>query len=160
MFDFAFSEIALVGVVALLVIGPKDMPVAIKTVTDLIKKARRMAHEFQGHVDEMVRDANLHDVRDSLNELRSIDVKGRLLSAVDSDGTLRRSLDEDSFRSGSREYTADYAPAAETIEAARPALAAGDAPAFVPPAYVPHPPPEPPAAPAFVPPGAARATRN
>ncbi len=43
MFDFAWSEIALIGVVALIAIGPKDMPVAIKAVAEMIKKARRMA---------------------------------------------------------------------------------------------------------------------
>ena len=48
MFDFAWSEIALVGVVALIAIGPKDMPVAIRTMTTAIKKMRRMAGEFQG----------------------------------------------------------------------------------------------------------------
>ena len=160
MFDFAFSEIALVGVVALLVIGPKDMPVAIKTVTDLIKKARRMAHEFQDHVDEMVRDANLHDVRDSLNELRSIDVKGRILSAVDADGSLRRSLDDDALRGGLPEYSDNLSPAAATPEPEISARPLSDAPAFVPPAYVPHAAPEQPAAPAFIPPDAARTARS
>ena len=63
MFDFAWSEIALIGIVALVAIGPKDLPVAIKAVAEMIKKARRMAGEFQTHVDEMVREANLHDVR-------------------------------------------------------------------------------------------------
>ena len=47
MFDFAWSEIGLIGVVALIAIGPKDMPAAIKAVTGMIKKARRMAGEFQ-----------------------------------------------------------------------------------------------------------------
>ena len=63
MFDFAWSEIALIAVVALIAIGPKDMPVAIRAVTGGIKKARRMAAEFQTHVDEMVREADLDDVR-------------------------------------------------------------------------------------------------
>jgi Sec-independent protein translocase protein TatA len=49
MFDFAWSEIMVVGVVALLVIGPKDLPAAIRAVTGMIKKARRMASEFQTH---------------------------------------------------------------------------------------------------------------
>ena len=63
MFDFAWSEIALIAVVALIAIGPKDMPVAIRAVTGWIKKARRMAAEFQTHVDEMVREADLSEVR-------------------------------------------------------------------------------------------------
>ena len=65
MFDFGSggSEILVVAVVALVVIGPKDLPIAIRTVTSFIKKARQMASEFQTHVDEMVKEANLDDVR-------------------------------------------------------------------------------------------------
>jgi sec-independent protein translocase protein TatB len=55
MFDFAWSELGLIAVVAMILIGPKDMPLAIRSVTGWIKKARRMASEFQSHVDEMVR---------------------------------------------------------------------------------------------------------
>ena len=133
MFDFAFSEIALVGVVALLVIGPKDMPVAIKAVTDVIKKARRMAGEFQGHVDEMVREANLHEVRDGINELRSMNVKGRILSAVDGDGTIRRALNEDPLRAPSivtpaaAQAAPVEVPAAESVSAV-PALSRSKTP--------------------------------
>ena len=78
MFDFAWSEIALIAVVALIAIGPKDMPVAIRAVTGWIKKARRMAAEFQTHVDEMVREADLSEVRASINEIRNFDVRGEI----------------------------------------------------------------------------------
>ena len=97
MFDLAWSEIALIGVVALIAIGPKDMPVAIKTVAQMVKKARRMAGEFQTHVDEMVREANLHEVRDQINDIRSMDIKGKILGAVDSDGSLRRTISDNPF---------------------------------------------------------------
>src|SRR6185437_8676475 len=89
MFDFAWSEIALIAAVALIAIGPKDMPVAIRAVSTWIKKARRMAAEFQTHVDEMVRDADLADVRNSINEIRNFDIKGTVERAVDPDGSLR-----------------------------------------------------------------------
>ncbi len=92
MFDFAWTEIALIGVVALIAIGPKDMPVAIRTVTSMIKKARRMAAEFQTHVDDMVRDADLQDVRNSISEIRNFDFKGTVERAVDPDGSLRSTL--------------------------------------------------------------------
>ena len=98
MFDLAWSEIALIGVVALVAIGPKDLPIAIKAVAEMVKKGRRMASEFQGHVDEMVREANLHEVRDQINDLRTMDVKGRILSAVDGDGSLRRTINEDPLK--------------------------------------------------------------
>ncbi|WP_284947585.1 Sec-independent protein translocase protein TatB [Acidisoma cladoniae] len=90
MFDFAWSEIALVGVVALVAIGPKDMPVAIRTITGLIKKARRMAGDFQGQMDDLVREANLHEVRDSIQELRSgLNVRGQLGKMLDPDNTIK-----------------------------------------------------------------------
>ncbi len=92
MFDFAWSEIALIGVVALIAIGPKDMPVAIKAVTTAIKKARRMAGEFQTHVDDMMREADLHDVKKSFDEVRRFDFKGTVERAVDPDGSLRSTL--------------------------------------------------------------------
>ena len=46
MFDFAWSELGLIAVVAMILIGPKDMPVAIRSVTGWIRKARRMAAEL------------------------------------------------------------------------------------------------------------------
>jgi sec-independent protein translocase protein TatB len=92
MFDFAWTEIALIGVVALVAIGPKDLPVAIKTVAEMIKKARRMAGEFQGHFDEMVREANLGDVRSQIDEIRNFDVKGAIERTIDSDGSIRSNL--------------------------------------------------------------------
>ncbi|MGC8468909.1 MAG: Sec-independent protein translocase protein TatB [Acetobacteraceae bacterium] len=94
MFNFSWSELALILVVALIAIGPKDMPAAIRAVTDVIRKMRRMAGEFQGQVDELVREANLSEVRDSLNELRNIDVPGRIRDTIDADGTLRSAFDD------------------------------------------------------------------
>ena len=89
MFDFAWSEIALIAVVAMIAIGPKDMPVAIRAVTGWVKKARRMAAEFQTHVDEMVREADLSDVRASINEIRNFDFRGEIEKTIDADGSLR-----------------------------------------------------------------------
>jgi sec-independent protein translocase protein TatB len=92
MFDFAWTEIALIAVVALIAIGPKDLPVAIKAVTEMIKKARRMAAEFQTHVDDLVREANLDEVRKQVNEIRNFDIRGEVERAVDPDGSLRSTL--------------------------------------------------------------------
>ena len=92
MFDFAWSEIVLIGVVALIAIGPKDLPVAMKAVTDMVKKARRMAAEFQTHVDDMMRDANLNEVRSQINQIRNFDIKGEIERAVDADGTIRQTF--------------------------------------------------------------------
>lgn len=173
MFDFAWSEIALIGIVALVAIGPKDLPVAIKAVAQAIKKARRMAGEFQTHVDEMVREANLHEVREQFNEIRRMDIKGKILSAVDDDGSIRKGLSEpimDFSPAPPPVPVHDASPAPDALSAvpemdvaARPDHAIASAPAFVPPSYAepastapstPHAPPAP-APPAFVPPAAA-----
>jgi sec-independent protein translocase protein TatB len=89
MFDFAWSEIAVIGVVALIAIGPKDLPGALKAITGFIKRARRMAGEFQTHVDEMMREADLSEVRQQINEIRNFDFKGHTERAIDPDGSLR-----------------------------------------------------------------------
>jgi sec-independent protein translocase protein TatB len=148
MFDFAWSEIALIAVVALIAIGPKDMPVAIRAVTSWIKKARRMAAEFQTHVDEMVREADLSEIRSSINEIRNFDVRGEIERTIDADGSIRAT-----FASNPFEPTTTTAPAVTSVEevaVAEPAIEPEPLP-------VEHPDPLPqascvPQAPAFVPP--------
>jgi len=152
MFDLAWSEIVLIGVVALIAIGPKDLPVAMKAVTEVIKKARRMAGEFQTHVDDMMRDANLDEVRNQINEIRNFDLKGTVEKAVDPDGSLR-----DTFASNPLEPNKDYTgdppaepqPVVEAPAEAEPAAPLPVAPAFIPPEFAGKcvPPPS------FVPPG-------
>jgi sec-independent protein translocase protein TatB len=145
MFDFAWSEIVLIAAVALIAIGPKDMPVAIRAVTTWIKKARRMASEFQTHVDEMVREANLDEVRSQINEIRNFDFRGAVEREIDKDGSIRKTFTEDpignplkdAFETKPAEPGATVTPppaaAAETVE---PASAPPQAPAFVPPSVV------------------------
>jgi sec-independent protein translocase protein TatB len=172
MFDFAWSEIALIAAVALVVIGPKDLPVAIRAITGFMKKARRMAGEFQTHVDEMMRDADMKDVRDSFREIRNFDIRSTVEKAIDPDRSLRNTFSEVSSYTQSGIPTQSGAPAGDTDTAAVAALpeseAAADehavqaeqlpmriaAPAYIPPAFVPFvdPPPEPPPPPAFIPP--------
>jgi sec-independent protein translocase protein TatB len=68
MFDFAWSEIMIIGIVALVVIGPKDLPKALRTVGMLVRRARGLAREFQNSVDEMIRESELDEIRRSVQE--------------------------------------------------------------------------------------------
>ena len=159
MFAFAWSEIALIGAVALVLIGPKDMPVAIKAITGAIKKARRMAAEFQTHVDDLVKDADLHEVREGIRQIRSMDIRGTITRAVDSDGTIRKTLMDDPMRPPPPVVTTPVESLPEhTIAApAETPAVAHEAPAFIPPeAAEAAPAPKP--APAFIPPEAAANT--
>lgn len=157
MFDLAWSELAVIGVVALLVIGPKDLPGAIKAVGDVVRKARRMAGEFQTHVDDMVKDANLNDVRNQINEIRNFDIKGVLEKEIDKDGTIRSAFDTANAPmplSASHPVTdhIDLPPHEDPILVTAAELGAEDAtPAFIPPAIS-----HPPDMPEFLPPRAAR----
>ena len=125
--------------VALIAIGPKDLPVAIRTVTGLIKKARGMASEFQGHVDEMMREANLSDVKTEIDKLRRFDFKAAAEQTLDPDGSLRASADM------LNEAPTVYKPPAAVVEDPP------DAPDFIPPDAA-----RKAAVPAFVPPGTKR----
>nr|WP_086643556.1 Sec-independent protein translocase protein TatB [Acetobacter sp. DsW_063] len=135
MFDFAWSEFALIGMVALLVIGPKDMPTAIRAVARMVRKARGLATEFQSHVDEMVREADLGEVRDHVRDLRNLDVRGRVMRAVDGDGKIRRAFDDPLARS-SLLTGPENSRSALAFEAPSPAAAppGGIAPPLLPPA--------------------------
>lgn len=151
MFDFAWSEIGLIAVVALVFIGPKDMPVAIKTVSGMVKKARKMAAEFQTHVDEMVREADLGEVRDQITKIRNFDLRGEIEKAVDSDGTITKTFNENPVASGWNSATASA-----TSSVGEHAVAEIDRPDGVDAAFpaepeAPHVPPT--LAPAFLPPG-------
>ncbi len=158
MFDFAWSEIALIAGVALVVIGPKDLPVAIRAVSGFIKKARRMAGEFQTHVDELVRDADLKDVRDSINQIRNFDIRSTVEKAVDPDHTLRDTFSADPLSTVVTEAVADETVAEPAVPEPPPPPARIAAPAFVPPGLVPYvdpPVPEGPRVPpSFIPTGA------
>ena len=146
MFDFAWSEIGLIAAVALILIGPKDLPVAIRTITDMIKKARRMASEFQGHVDEMMREANLGDVREQISAIRNFDFKGEIERQIDPDHSLRDTFASNPLDQPSAGTTAvapadeaavaELEPSAVTEAEAPVAATPAEPPAFVPPGLV------------------------
>jgi sec-independent protein translocase protein TatB len=152
MFDFAWSEILLIGAVALIAIGPKDMPAAIRTVSGMIKKARRMAAEFQTHVDEMVREADLGDVKKAFSDIRNLDIPSLLEKHVDPDRSIRGTFADDPFKP-------TYPTTAEvsTLDqaAVQPVLPEQSPISLPEPSAGPEPPAEPekPSAPAFIPPG-------
>lgn len=63
MFDIGWDELLLIGLVALVVIGPKDLPAVLRTLGAWIAKARNLAGEFRSHVDEMMREAQVDDMK-------------------------------------------------------------------------------------------------
>jgi sec-independent protein translocase protein TatB len=70
MFDMSWGEVMLIGGVALIVIGPKDLPKALRTVGQVTAKMRRMAGEFQSQFNEAVREAEFDEIRREVDGVR------------------------------------------------------------------------------------------
>lgn len=64
-------EILVIGIVALLVVGPKDLPLLMRRVGQFVGKARAMANEFRASFDEMARQSELDDLRKEVQALRT-----------------------------------------------------------------------------------------
>lgn len=103
MFDIGWSEMAIIAFVALIVIGPKDLPKTMKTVAHWMRKARSLTREFQSGIDDMVREAELEDARKALDATRGGNLKRTLSNAIDPDdevGKEVRSVEHEAQRSG------------------------------------------------------------
>jgi sec-independent protein translocase protein TatB len=92
MFDFAWSELALIAVVALVVIGPKDLPRVMRTAGTWMRKARAVAREFQGSLETMVREAELDDVRQTVEQATRFNIKDEIERHIDPEGELHGTL--------------------------------------------------------------------
>lgn len=92
MFDIGWSEMAVIALVALIVIGPKDLPRTMKTVAQWMRKARSLTREFQSGIDEMVREAELEDARKALDATRKGNLERTIGNAIDPDDELGKEV--------------------------------------------------------------------
>jgi sec-independent protein translocase protein TatB len=92
LFDLGMSELLLIGVVALVVIGPKDLPKALRVAGFWVKKARTLSREFQSSVEQMIREAELDEMRQELKKATEIDLEKQFRETIDPTGSLAESL--------------------------------------------------------------------
>jgi sec-independent protein translocase protein TatB len=71
MFDIGWSELLVIGVVALIAIGPKELPGVLRSVGQWMGKIRRMASEFQGQFQEAMREAEMADLKKQVDDMTS-----------------------------------------------------------------------------------------
>jgi sec-independent protein translocase protein TatB len=69
MFDISWTEFLLIGVVALVVIGPKELPAVMRTMGQWTRKIRGMANDFQNQFQEAMREAEMADLKKSVDDL-------------------------------------------------------------------------------------------
>lgn len=69
MFDIGWSELVVIGVVALIAIGPKELPGVLRSVGQWMGKARRMAADFQGQFNEAMREAEMADIKKQFDDV-------------------------------------------------------------------------------------------
>ena len=93
MFDIGWTELAIIALIALLVIGPKDLPKAMQTMAGWINRIRGLAREFQSGVDEMVREAELDGIKEKFGATAGTDLDAMVENTIDPDGTFATEFD-------------------------------------------------------------------
>lgn len=89
MFDIGWGELVLIGIVALIAIGPKELPTVLRTLGQYMGKVKRMAAEFQGQFQEAMREAEMADLKKQADDLTSAvtdATKFDPLADIDNDG--------------------------------------------------------------------------
>ncbi len=95
MFDLGWQELFLVALIALVVVGPKQLPTALRTVTQVVRKGRSLANEFRRSFDEVVREAELDDIRDQVRRAGHADLNREAENLIDPEGDMRRRFSRD-----------------------------------------------------------------
>ena len=97
MFDIGWSEFVVIAVVALIAIGPKELPGVLRMVGQWMGKVRKMAAEFQGQFQEAMREAEMADLKKSFDEVREAAsglTSGNVMTSLQKDVTNALRIDD------------------------------------------------------------------
>ena len=117
MFDLSWSEILVIGTAAIIFIGPKELPGALRTAGQWMGKARALAREFQSSVDDMIRESELEKIKTEVDKLGSGDLQKHIEGAIDPEGEINKA-----FTAPAISLDDDAAPAPAAASAAPPAV--------------------------------------
>ena len=92
MFDIGWTEMFMVIVVAVIVIGPKDLPRTLRTVGQWVGKVRSMGRDFQRGLDDMIRETELDEVKKQIETTAKIDLKKEIEETVDPTGSIKEAM--------------------------------------------------------------------
>jgi sec-independent protein translocase protein TatB len=130
MFDIGWSEMLIIGIVTLVVLGPKELPHALKTFSHWMRAARKLGSEFQSGVNEIVREAELEDAKRQLQQISKQSIGDKIEKAIDPSGDLKKAINEplEETKAALAEPKDEPAPAiAEAPAVEQPTLAAPEA---------------------------------
>lgn len=127
MFEVGWTELLVIAVVALVVIGPKDLPRAMRVVGQWTGKMKKMAREFQSQFNEALREAELEGVKKDVEAIGKIDpLAGVRKEMASVDTAVRRELDKPAIPATA--VAAAPAPEAPAPLASEPLVPAAPAP--------------------------------
>lgn len=115
MFDISWSHILIVGTVAVIVIGPKELPSTMRSLGRGVNKLRRMAGEFQGQFNQALKEANLEDVKKEFDVLRQS--AASIANVTSPTGIARNALSSSIFQ--------EDPPTSSAASATAPAMTSG-----------------------------------
>lgn len=103
MFDIGGWEFLIVIVIAIIVIGPKDLPATIRTVSGWIRRARELAREFQSGLEDLAREAEIDSVKKDIETGLGVDeisdagntIRNRIERTIDPDREIEETFRED-----------------------------------------------------------------
>ena len=89
MFDIGWIEMAVIALIALVILGPNELPKAMRSLAKWTRKARGMAREFQSGIDDMVREADMEETRKAIESAKTLDIGKKMEETIDPTGGLR-----------------------------------------------------------------------
>ena len=110
MFDIGGWEFLIVIVIAIVVIGPKDLPGTIRTVSGWVRRARELARDFQSGLDDLARETDMENVKSDIQSGLGLDdaadagntIRNQIENTIDPDGDIDKA-----FKEGAQEFEED-----------------------------------------------------
>lgn len=132
MFEISWSELLILAVVTLLFVGPKDLPVFLRTIGKYAGAARRQAAEFRAHFDQAMREAEFAQMKEELSKMET-SVNAEVMGAKKSfdDASSAAKFDPSSITTPKTAFAAEHVPMAGTAIVAQAEAAVIEAPAPV-----------------------------
>ena len=94
MFDIGWQELFLIALITIIVVGPKELPGVIRTVTIWIRKVRTMAREFQDGMEDLARETELDDLKREIEESATGDLQEHIENTIDPTGEMGEAVRE------------------------------------------------------------------